>query len=60
MKLGRLAFFLVLGVVVIGHAAESIPGYQALPLTISPEGRTGFRLLPPARTGIHFSTPRLE
>ena len=55
MKIGGVVSFLLFGWVAVTHAAEPASSFQAAPLTINPEGRTGFRLLPSARTGIQFT-----
>ncbi|MCL4176561.1 MAG: VCBS repeat-containing protein [Verrucomicrobia bacterium] len=51
-------FILALGLTVLSRAADPVGGslgYSRLPLTVNPAGQTGFRLLPPARTGITFT-----
>jgi enediyne biosynthesis protein E4 len=51
-------FILALGLTVLARAADPVGGslgYSRLPLTVNPAGQTGFRLLPPDRTGITFT-----
>ncbi len=51
-------FILAFGLTVLVRAADPVnssPGYSRIPLTVNPAGPTGFRLLPPGRTGITFT-----
>jgi hypothetical protein len=57
MNLGRLVSVLAFAVATLTRAADPAgsDGYSSSPLAISPDGKTGFRLLPSSQTGILFT-----